>query len=112
MPWKENKPMDLRVPLIQDYDEGESITALAEIYGISRKTIYKWLDRHLSEGVAGLADRSRAPLHCPGKLSQEVIDSIIVARQRWGWGPRKLRVKLAAAKPGSGGRQKAPSAKY
>jgi putative transposase len=94
--------MDLRVRLIQDYDDGESIAALAEIYGISRKTIYKWVDRHASEGVAGLADRSRAPLHYPGKVSQEVIDSIIAARQRWGWGPRKLRVKLDQAEPGVG----------
>lgn len=91
--------MDLRVRLIQDYEEGESLAALAEIYGISRKTIYKWLDRYATEGVAGLADRSRVPLHSPSKLSQEVIDSIIAARQRWNWGPRKLRVKLAAAEP-------------
>jgi transposase InsO family protein len=99
MPWKESKPMDLRVRLIQDYDEGESISELAEIYGVARKTIYKWLERHHSEGVAGLADRSRAPQHCPGKLSDEVIGEIIAARQRWKWGPRKLRVKLAAAQP-------------
>lgn len=99
MPWKESKPMDLRVQLIQDHDGGESIAALAEIYGISRKTIYKWLGRHASEGVAGLADRSRAPLYCPGKLSQKVSDAIIAARQRWNWGPRKLRVKLVTAEP-------------
>jgi transposase InsO family protein len=99
MPWKESSPMDLRVQLIQDHDDGESVAALAEIYGVSRKTIYKWLDRHASGGVAGLADRSRAPLHCPGKLTQEVIAAIIAARQHWHWGPRKLRVKLAAAQP-------------
>lgn len=91
--------MDLRVQLIQDYEEGESIAALAGIYGVARKTIYKWLGRHEAEGVAGLADRSRAPQHCPGKLSDEVIAHIIAARQRWSWGPRKLRVKLAAAHP-------------
>ena len=99
MPWKESKTMDLRVQLIQDYDEGESIAALAEIYGVARKTIYKWLERHDAAGVAGLADRSRAPQHCPRKLSADVIAEIIAARQRWNWGPRKLRVKLAAAQP-------------
>lgn len=91
--------MDLRVQLIQDYEEGESIAALAGIYGVARKTVYKWIARHESGGVAGLADRSRAPKHCPGKLSEEVIAQIIAARQRWRWGPRKLRVKLAAAHP-------------
>ena len=91
--------MDLRVQLIHDHEEGESISALSEIYGVARKTIYKWLDRHDAAGVAGLADRSRAPQHCPHKLSADVIAEIIAARQRWNWGPRKLRVKLAAAHP-------------
>jgi transposase InsO family protein len=99
MPWKESKSMDLRVQLIQDYLEGESITELGEIYGVSRKTIYKWLERHAAAGVAGLADLSRAPQHSPQKLGEEVIAHIITARQRWQWGPRKLRVKLAAAHP-------------
>jgi transposase InsO family protein len=99
MPWKESKTMDLRVQLIQDYEEGESISALSEIYGVARKTIYKWLERHDAAGVAGLADRSRAPQHSPHKLSEDVIAEIIAARQRWNWGPRKLRVKLAAAQP-------------
>ncbi len=58
--------MDLRVQLIQDYEEGESIAGLAEIYGVARKTVYKWLARHDAEGVAGLADHSRVPLHFPG----------------------------------------------
>ena len=53
--------MDLRVQLIQDYEEGESISSLAEVYGVSRKTVYKWLARHEAEGIAGLADRSRTP---------------------------------------------------
>jgi transposase InsO family protein len=91
--------MDLRVQLIRDHDEGQNISALAEVYGISRKTIYKWLARHAAEGAAGLADRSRKPQHCPGRLTDEVIAAIIAARHRWNWGPRKLRVKLAAADP-------------
>jgi putative transposase len=99
MPWKENRTMDLRVQVIQDYEEGESISALAEVYSVSRKTIYKWLARHAGEGVAGLADRSRMPHVSPHRLGDDVIAHIIAARQRWRWGPRKLRIKLAAAHP-------------
>jgi len=91
--------MDQRVRLIQEYEEGESISALAEMYGVARKTIYKWLVRHAALGVAGLSDQSREPLHCPSRLSEETIEHIIAARHRWKWGPRKLRVKLTAAHP-------------
>lgn len=98
--------MELRAELIREWKEGESIAALAEAYGVSRKTIYKWADRHEVEGVAGLADRSRAPHHSPQKVSAEMIAHIVEARQRWGWGPRKLLVKMAEAWP----EEKIPSA--
>lgn len=91
--------MDQRVRLIQEHQEGESITALAEMYDVSRRTIYKWLMRHEAEGMAGLADQARGAHHCPHRLSDETIAEIIAARHRWKWGPRKLRVKLMAAHP-------------
>lgn len=91
--------MDLRVRLIEDYSDGESIAKLAEIYSVSRKTIYKWIERHEAEGVAGLADRSRKPKHFPGQVTEAIVEQIIAARKRWNWGPRKLRVKLVAAHP-------------
>ena len=71
MPRKESRVMDIRVQWIEEYQEGESVTALAETYGIARKTIYKWLERYASEGVAGLADRSRVPHRSPDRLSEE-----------------------------------------
>lgn len=43
MPWKENRTLDQRARLIQEYQEGESITELAEMFNVSRRTIYKWL---------------------------------------------------------------------
>ncbi len=41
--------------------EGETIAALSEIYGVSRKAIHEWLGHYQEAGVAGLAERSRAP---------------------------------------------------
>jgi putative transposase len=99
MPWKENRTMDLRIQLIEEHREGHSIAALAEMYEIARKTIYKWMERHAAAGVAGLGDRSRAPHHSPSKVSDEIVAHIVAARQRWNWGPRKLRVKLIEAHP-------------
>jgi hypothetical protein len=52
-----------------------------------------------SSRLARMPIRSREPQHCPGRLSDEVIAHIVAARQRWKWGPRKLRVKLSAAHP-------------
>ena len=38
-----------------------SITELCALYGVSRKTGYKWIDRYLRHGPAGLEERSRRP---------------------------------------------------
>lgn len=90
---------DQRNRLIQEYEAGESISALAEMYGISRKTVYKWIDRHEKEGIEGLADRSRRPHVSPSRVSSEVEEAIVAARLRWKWGPRKLLVKLREQDP-------------
>ena len=48
--------MDLRVRLIHDYDEGESIAGLADIHGISRKTVYATVHDLESMGEVELLD--------------------------------------------------------
>jgi biotin operon repressor len=37
--------------------EGRSITAIAATVGISRRFVYKWAQRFLEQGVAGLVNR-------------------------------------------------------
>jgi transposase len=37
--------------------EGQSITAIAATVGISRRFVYKWVQRFREQGVAGLVDR-------------------------------------------------------
>ena len=64
-----------------------SITELCRRYGISRKTGYKWLDRHAREGESGLADRSRAPRRRPQKTPEPVEARVLELRDRYpGWG--------------------------
>jgi len=79
-----------------------TVAELCRRYGISRKTGYKWLERHALEGEAGLADRSRAPRHQPQKTPEPVEARVIELRDRHpGWGGRKLRRRLLdLAEPG------------
>lgn len=99
MPWKEIRVEQQRLLVIQGHSEGASITELAEMFEVSRKTIYKWLERYQQQGPTGLVDRSRRPLHSPNQVSGEVERAIVEARQRWKWGPGKLRVKLRESDP-------------
>src|SRR5439155_27119269 len=60
-----------------------------------------WLARYADVGVAGLAERSRAPHRCTHRIAPAVAAAIVEARrQDPSWGPRKLLVWLADRRPG------------
>lgn len=92
MPWSESTPMDQKLQFMSDYLRYElAMSELCQLYSISRKTGYKWIDRYLRLGPAGLEDRSRRPRRAPNETSAEVVAALIEARQRHpSWGGKKL----------------------
>src|SRR6266851_7440640 len=98
MPWQGVCPMDLRMRLVTAMlAEEDSMTALCEEYGVSRKTGYKWLARYRAAGPAGLAERSRAPQVVPWAITQAQAEAIVgLRRQHPSWGPKKLHARQRA----------------
>ena len=92
MPWSETSPMDQKTQFIADVLRGtQSVAELCDSYGISRKTGYKWIDRYVKEGPAGLVDQSRRPSSSPNSTPAELVDAILQSRQRHPtWGAKKL----------------------
>ena len=92
MPWLETSPVEQRERFIADHRRGlYTMTELCSRYGISRKSGYKWLERFEDGGRAALRDRSRAPHHCPHRISRDVAQLICAARRAHpSWGPAKL----------------------
>src|SRR6266545_4411534 len=92
MPWQELMPVDLRVRFVTDWQSGcWTMTELCADYQISRKTGYKWLDRHETSGPAGLHDRSSRPHRSPQATDAARIAAVLAVRQRHPrWGAKKL----------------------
>ncbi len=101
MPWRETDPMNERVQFIAAYlSQCYSITELCERFGIRRNTGYKWVRRYTEQGLAGLQEKSRAPHHCPHRLSQEGAAALLeTKRAHPSWGPRKILPYLAQRQP-------------
>src|SRR5205809_6345688 len=59
-------------------------------FGVSRKTADKWLRRHDADPGRPPADRSRRPHTSPGRTPAELEAAVLAARDRYGWGPRKI----------------------
>lgn len=97
MPWLETVPMDERLQFIQDaLSDRFTMSELCARYGVSRRVGYKWLARYAEEGRRGLKDRSRAPHHCPHRITDEIAELLCTARREHPfWGARKLLKVLA-----------------
>lgn len=92
MPWSQTSPMDQRTRFIADYlREVLNVSELCDLYGISRKTAYKWIDRYLRQGPAGLEERTRRPNTSPNRTPDEIQHALLEARRRHpSWGGKKL----------------------
>jgi putative transposase len=101
MPWQETSPMDLRIQLVREFESGLfTMSELAEAYQVSRKTAYKWVQRHATGGLAAMADRSRRPHGCPHATPAAITDALVAARHRHPtWGALKLLAWLRRRDP-------------
>lgn len=101
MPWKMEKPMDQKVKLLSAWLEGgTSISELSKRYGVSRKTIYKWICRYEQEGIKGLEEKSRVPHNHFNITEAEKVERIIDYKlHHMTWGPKKIQNCLQKAYP-------------
>jgi len=93
--------MEERSGFISDWMKKElSVTKLCEMYNISRKTGYKWLERFKSGGLKGLVELSRARHSHPNETSKEIEEKIVAFRlKHCHWGPRKIVDRLEKREP-------------
>ena len=62
-------------------EQGWSLTEAAEAAGVSERTCRKWVRRYLSEGEAGLLDRSSAPKTVANRTEERRIEAIAALRR-------------------------------
>src|SRR6266550_4469046 len=98
MPWQECSTMRLRQEFLSLASQpGSNFSKLCQRFGISRKTGYKWLQRGQPTGGVDLADRSRRPQHSPRRTAAEIEQQVLLIRDRYGWGARKIKWCLPPA---------------
>jgi len=93
--------MDQRTQFIADYlRDSLSVSELCALYGVSRKTGYKWIDRYVQQGPAGLAERSRQPRSSPNATPAHIVAAFVELRTHHpSWGAKKLLSILERRQP-------------
>src|SRR5260370_955870 len=101
MGWTETCAVDERMRFVLAAErQEEAFAVVCRRFGVSRRTGYKWLERYREAGVEALIDRSRAPLHHPQAMTQEIAESCLAVRRAHPtWGPAKVRGRLERRAP-------------
>lgn len=95
MPWKASGVPMLRMQFAQLVRaQGVPVAVACRQFEISRDTAYRWLARFDKDPAAALVDRSRRPRSCPHQTGPDVEREILLVRERFGWGARKVRALL------------------
>ena len=102
MPWKDTNIMELRIQFITDWlKRTHTVSDLCALYGISRKSGYKWIERYQHEGPDWVLDRSHVARVVANKTPLEVEQALMQMRALHPtWGARKLLHLVGLQQPG------------
>jgi putative transposase len=99
MPVRATTTVDIREEIaLMALSGAYTISELAELFEITRPTIYKYRERYRAGGRSDLVDQRRAPRH-PRRTPEALVQRIVAERRRWGWGSKKIRRRLLDAEP-------------
>ena len=62
----------------------------ADLLGLCKRQLQRWVKRFLEEGIPGLRYRSRKPRTSPRRISSEIEEVIVKVRRKSGFGPRDI----------------------
>jgi len=93
MPWQEESSVSQRQHFFNLWESNShTVTDLCNLFGISRKTGYKWIKRGLEQSKNGFDDRSKRAIYSPIKTQGEMECLIIALRKKYpDWGGRKIK---------------------
>jgi transposase InsO family protein len=102
MPWRRTDVMQEKIEFVyRALSRREKFSELCREFTISTKTGYKWVDRFLKKGLAGLAELSRKPLGNAKQVAEDIVCELIrIKFTKKNWGPKKIRQVYINNHPG------------
>jgi len=84
---------------LKTYQELGSISKASRKLGVSRSTLYRWINRYNQEGKSGLSDKSRRPKNLVNqKVDAKLEETILSIRKKRNRGPNRISTYLLRKK--------------
>ncbi len=101
MPFREVCVEELREQMVLEALAGRRTKAeIATQFSVTRKTVYKWMERYQAHGREGLRDLSRIPHHLARAIAKPVAAELLRLRLAQPLeGPLKLQANLKQLHP-------------
>ena len=78
-------------------DQGWTIEQVGERFQVDAKTVRKWRDRFLTEGIDGLQDRSSRPHRSPNRTPRACQRRVLTLRRKHRWGADHIAFEVGLA---------------
>lgn len=73
---------------------GYNVGEVAKIFGVSRKTVWKWCKRTMKVGRPIYRDHSKRPQTIHRKVTETAEVAIVVLREAFNWGTQRIKLNL------------------
>lgn len=87
-----------RALMVSRHAAGRPVAQIAEEFGVSARTVYKWLRRHREGGAEGLVNRSCRPVHFGGAHAQHWSDVAALLRRAYRLTAAEIAERLRLAR--------------
>jgi len=90
---------EIRELIVKARRNGKKVKDIAEMFDVSRRTVWKWRKRISKKGWDNYRDRSRKPHRTHRKITPNVEEVILVLRDSFNWGTQRIMVALLSPPP-------------
>ena len=90
---------EIRELIVKARRNGKKVKDIAEMFDVSRKTVWKWTKRVHHPGKTNFRDHSRKPHRIHRKITPNVEDAILILRDSFNWGTQRIKVTLLSPPP-------------
>ncbi len=94
-----NVALEIRELIVRAKKCGKKIKDIAEFFGVSRKTVWKWVKRVYHPEKESFRDRSRRPHNIRRRITPVIENAIIILRDSFNWGTQRIKISLKSPPP-------------
>jgi len=94
-----NVTPEMRRLIVRAKKAGKRTKDIAEFFGVSRKTVWKWNKRAHHPGKESFRDKSRKPHNIERKITPIIDNAIIILRDSFNWGTQRIKVAFQFSPP-------------